>query len=157
MSSPTGQQVRWDPKTRRHYALDGQTGRWVPVEPPNQPRTARPSGLLPGAQAGSLLRSPPSATNSGYTTASPDVTGAINQNQGLNIGNRAGASNQPMIAQGAPLQTKPLDPGIGYASLSVDNDTELSRVPGPQIANEVFPVWQSKSHGTRMIRYIGQC
>ena len=146
MSSPTGQQLRFDPKTRTHYALDARTGRWVPVGPPNpsnQPRTTPlPSGSrLPATQTDVAPRSPPSASSSSYTTAAPDATGTAAQLQGLSIGSRAGGSNQCVTAAGTPLQTRPtLDPGIALSDYHAYTDTKLLRLSGSRPAKAVLQI-----------------
>ena len=132
MSSPTGQQLRFDPKTQSYYALDPRTGIWTPVRPPNpsnQPRTPLPSNRLPATQGGVAPRSPPSATNSNYTTAAPDAASAAAQLQGLNIG------------ASAPLPTRAtLDPGIVLPDSHVYTNTESSRLSGSRSAKAVLQV-----------------
>lgn len=142
MSSPPGQQLRFDPKTKTYYALDAR-GRRVPVPPPNpsnQPRTPLPSGSrLPVTQTDVAPRSPPSALSSSYTTAAPDTTGTTAQLQGLNIGSRAGGSNQGVTVAAPPLPTRPaLDSGIVLSDYHVYIDTKLLRLSGSRPAKTVL-------------------
>lgn len=144
MSSPPGQQLRFDPKTKTYYALDAR-GRRVPVPPPNpsnQPRTPLPSGSrLPVTQTDVAPRSPPSASSSSYTTAAPDTTGTTAQLQGLNIGSRAGGSNQGVTVAAPPLPTRPaLDSGIVLSDYHVYIDTKLLRLSGSRPAKTVLQI-----------------
>lgn len=144
MSSSTGQQLRFDPKTQSYYALDARTGTWIPVRPPNpsnQPRTPLPSSRLPATQGDVAPRSPPSATNSSYTTAAPNAIGTAAQLQGLNVGPRAGGSNQSLNAAGPPLPTRAtLDSGIVQADSHECTDAESSRLSGSRPAKAVLQI-----------------
>ena len=84
--------------------------------------------------------------SSSYTTAAPDATGTAAQLQGLNIGPRAGPSNQSVTAAGAPLPTRAtLDPGIVLLDSQLYVDTDLPRLQGPRPAEAVLQIWQSGS------------